>query len=222
MTISILLITVIIKFEEGGWVTIAITTFFILLCLWIKSHYQKVGKVFKRLDDTLTTISLPDKAPALPPLNPKASTAVLMVSGFNGLGIHSLLLIIKSFRKQFQNIIFISAGVVDSSRFKGVQELDNLRISTEEALKKYVDFANKLGFYAEFRYSIGTDAIDELDVTCKGISKEFPNSVFFAGKLIFPEENWLTRLLHNQAALTIQSRLLFDGIQIVILPIRAI
>lgn len=221
MTFGILIVTTFIKFGEGGWVTVAITSVFIVLCLLINKHYRNVYKVFKKLDDTLINIPLPDVAPPIPPKNAKSPTAVLMVNGFNGLGIHSLMMIIKSFRKQFTNIVFVTVGVVDSTRFKGVEELSYLKEATEEGLKKYVEFANKLGLYAEYRYSIGTDAIDELDATCKATAKEFPNAVFFAGKLIFPEENWVTRLLHNQAALSIQQRLLFDGIQMMVLPIRA-
>ncbi|MFB3895226.1 MAG: APC family permease [bacterium] len=222
LTFGILIMTVIIKFGEGGWMTIAITVSFIAFCIWIRSHYNAVKKVFKRLDDILTSVPLPEKAPALPARNPKDSVAILMVNGFNGLGIHSLLGIIKSFRKQFNSFVFISVGVVDSSKFKGVDEIDRLRESTEASLKKYVEFANKLGFNAEFRYEIGTDAIDELEALCIKTSKEFPNSVCFAGRLIFEEENWVNRWLHNQASFAIQRKLLFHGINMVVLPIRAI
>ncbi|MCX7918102.1 MAG: APC family permease [bacterium] len=222
ITTGILCATVILKFEVGGWVTLVITVSFILFCLWIKSHYTAVRKVFKRLDAILTDLPLPEHPPKLPPKDPKAPTAILMVNQFNGLGIHSMLAIIKSFRKQFTQFVFVSVGEVDTSKFKGVEELDRLREATESALKKYVEIANKLGFYAEYRYSIGTDAIDELEILCREATKEFPNSVCFAGQLIFPKENWATRQLHNQAAFAIQRQLLFHGINMVILPIRAI
>jgi amino acid transporter len=222
LTVCILFSVVILKFREGGWITVIITVSFIIFCLWIRSHYNAVRKVFKRLDDILTSIPLPETVPPLPPPNPKVSTAILMVNGFNGLGIHSLLGIIKTFPKQYQNYVFISVGVVDSSKFKGSDEIDLLRESTESALKKYVEFTNKLGFNAEFRYAIGTDAIDELDLICRNTVKEFPNSVCFAGRLIFEEENWITRLLHNQASFAIQRKLLFHGINMMVLPIRAI
>jgi len=38
---------------------------------------------------------------------------------------------------------------------------------------------------------------------------------------VFAEENLLTRLLHNQAAHTLQRRLQFKGLQMVVLPVRA-
>jgi amino acid transporter len=222
LTLCILFMTVILKFGEGGWLTVIITVSFIVFCLWIRSHYNAVKKVFKRLDDILTAVPLPEQIPSLPPKNPKSSTAILMVNGFNGLGIHSLLGIIKSFQKQFQSFVFISVGVVDSSKFKGVDEIDRLRETTEASLKKYVEFTNKLGFNAEYRFEVGTDAIDELEALCIKTTKEFPNSVCFAGRLIFEEENWVTRWLHNQASFAIQRKLLFHGINMVVLPIRAI
>jgi signal peptidase I len=43
-----------------------------------------------------------------------------------------------------------------------------------------------------------------------------------AGKLVFSEENFLTRMLHNQAAFAIQRRLQLKGLQMIVLPVRAI
>jgi hypothetical protein len=39
-------------------------------------------------------------------------------------------------------------------------------------------------------------------------------------KLIFDRENWLTRLLHNQAAMALQRRFHLRGMQMVILPMK--
>jgi hypothetical protein len=47
-------------------------------------------------------------------------------------------------------------------------------------------------------------------------------TTFFAGKLVFSEENFLTRMLHNQAAFAIQRRLQLKGLQMIVLPVRAI
>ena len=222
LTLCILISTIIIKFKEGGWVTLVITTSFILVCIWIQSHYVKMGKLFRRLDDTLKAIPFPDQVSNVPPKNTKVPTAVLMVTGYNGLGIHSLLGLVKTFPKHFKNIIFVSVGVLDSSKFKGAREVENLKANTEKNMKQCVELANRLGFYSEYHYSLGVDAIDELEDLCKKVAKEYSQPVFFSGKLIFKEENWITRLLHNQAALSIQQRLLYDGIQMVVLPIRVI
>ena len=139
---------------------------------------------------------------------------------FDGLAIHSLLSIARVFPGYFKNIVFVSVGVIDSGRFKGLREIENLRRTKEEDLKSFVEFANCLGWYAEYRYSLGTDLIDELERLCKSIAQEFPRSVFFAGKLVFQQEHFFARLLHNHTPFTLEQRLQFQGLKMMILPIR--
>jgi hypothetical protein len=55
---------------------------------------------------------------------------------------------------------------------------------------------------------------------CQGVTKEFPRTVFFSGKLVFQEENFFARLLHNHTPHTLQQRLQFAGRDMMILPIR--
>ena len=126
------------------------------------------------------------------------------------------------FADHFKQFLFISVGVIDSSRFKGVDEVEHLKQTTEECLKKYVAFVQAQGLRADYRFKLGTETIDLLVDLCLQTGKEFPKAVFFSGKLIFAEETFLTRLLHNQAALTLQRRLQFAGLQSVVLPIRAL
>jgi hypothetical protein len=45
--------------------------------------------------------------------------------------------------------------------------------------------------------------------------------VFFASKLVFERETWITRLLHNQLVYAMQRRLQLEGMQMVILPMSA-
>lgn len=45
-------------------------------------------------------------------------------------------------------------------------------------------------------------------------------ALFFAGKLIFRHASWWQRLLHNETAHAVQRRLEFDGLTMVVLPIR--
>jgi hypothetical protein len=149
-------------------------------------------------------------------------TAVFFVNGFNGLGIHSVLTVPRMFGPYFRNYIFVSVGVIDSSRFKGREEIENLRQQTEESLKKYVAFVKRQGSYAEYWCALGTDAIDELEQLAHAVAKRFPRTVFFSGKLIFSQEGSWHKILHNQAAFTLQRRLQFSGLQMVVLPIRAL
>jgi amino acid transporter len=217
----ILAVTIIIKFGEGGWVTLLVTSGFIFLCWVVRSHYDRVRRALKSLDETLMNIPFrPDLKSPVPAKNPDAPTAVLIVRNFDGLAIHSLLSISRLFPNHFKNVVFVSVGLIDSGRFKGLSEIENLRRSKEEELKSFVEFANCLGWYAEYRYSLGVDLIEELEKLCRSVAKEFPKSVFFAGKLVFEQENLLTRLLHNHTPFTLEQRLQFEGLEMMILPIR--
>ena len=69
--------------------------------------------------------------------------------------------------------------------------------------------------------AIGTDAVDELENLRVTIAKEFPRAVFFAGQLVFQRDTWYQRLLHNETAYSLQRRLQWDGVPMIILPTRA-
>ena len=217
---TILIVTVILKFAEGGWVTVLVTLAFIVLCYGIRLHYDRIRSALKRLDDTLMNIPFqPDMKP-VETKTPDGPTAVLIVRDFDGLAIHSLLNIGRLFPNHFKNIVFVSIAVIDSGRFKGLSEIESLRRMKEDDLKSFVDFANCLGLYAEYRYALGIDLMDELEKLCKSVATEFPRSVFFAGKLVFQEENLLTRLLHNHTPFTLEQRLQFEGLEMMVLPVR--
>jgi amino acid transporter len=217
----ILVVTVIIKFTEGGWVTLLVTSAFIFLCHIVRSHYEQVRSALKSLDETLINLPFrPDLKTPVPAKSPNAPTAVLIVRDFDGLAIHSLLSIGRLFPNHFKNVVFVSVGLIDSGRFKGLSEIENLRQAKEEELKSFVEFANCLGWYAEYRYSLSVDLIEELEKLCTSVAKDFPNAIFFAGKLVFEHGNLLTRLLHNQTPLILEQRLQFEGLEMMILPIR--
>ncbi len=219
VTMLILISTTIIKFGEGGWVTLVITGMLVLLCILIKKHYTDTFKALKHLDEILTQLPLPDmeKPPQKQPAEP---TAVLMVNGYNGLGIHSFLAIHRFFPGHFKNFVFISIGVIDSDRFKGLAEIENLKSSIQKELGKYVELANRMGFYAESRYILETDVVDGLEQLCEKVAKEWNKKVYFTGQLAFEGENFWTRVLHNQTSFALQRKLLFNGLETVILPIR--
>ena len=149
---TILIVTVILKFSEGGWVTVLVTLSFIVLCYGVRLHYDRVRSALKRLDDTLMNIPFqPDMKP-VPAKNPDGPTAVLIVRDFDGLAIHSLLRIGRLFPNHFKNIVFVSIAVIDSGQFKGLNEIESLRRMKEDDLKSFVEFGNCLGWYAEYRY----------------------------------------------------------------------
>jgi hypothetical protein len=113
-------------------------------------------------------------------------------------------------------------GVVDSASFQGVEEVDRVREQTEADLSKYVELARGLGIPADYRMSMGTEAIGECEKLAKEVVRDFQRSIFFAGKLIFEREKWWDRVLHNETAYALQRRLQFSGIPMVVLPVRVL
>ena len=217
----ILVVNLFEKFAEGAWLTVVVTGALVALCMVIKRHYSGVFARLKGLDQILTALPT-SSPPKVLPLQKKKPTAVLLVGGFSGLGIHSLLTVIKLFPRYFANVVFMSVGVVDSATFQGVEEVDRVRDETEEALKKYVDLARGMGIPADQKMSMGTEAVSECERLAAEVAKEYERSIFFAGKLIFEREKWWDRLLHNETAYQIQRRLQFKGLPMVVLPVRVL
>ncbi len=218
---AILVVNVAEKFLEGAWLTVVVTGAVVTLCFLIKRHYLGVRARLLRLDQILT--ALPHVSSSKPlELQKKKPTAVLLVGGYSGLGIHALLTIMKLFPRYFVNVVFMSVGVIDSATFQGVEEVDRVREETEQALRKYVEVARGMGIPADYRFSIGTEAVSESEKLAGEIAKEYERSIFFAGKLIFQREHWWDRVLHNETANLIQRRLQFAGLPMVILPVRVL
>ena len=105
---------------------------------------------------------------------------------------------------------------------KGVEEVEAVRESTEQSLRRYVDLSARLGLAADYRMSIGTEAVAEAEELCVTVAKEFPRAIFFAGKLVFEQERWFQRLLHNETAYQLQRRLQFAGLNAMVLPVRVL
>jgi len=222
MSLSILIVTVAIKFKEGGWITLVITASFIAVCVLIRRHYNQVKGMMTRLDTVMAQVGEMTEKRERPPKDESAPTAVLFVRNFGGLGIHSFLNIHRIFPNYFRNFVFISIGVVDWQNFKGAEEVKNLERHISAELKKYVRMSSDFGFYAESIHSVDIDTLDVVEARCEEIQRKYNKAVFFVGKLVFEEENLFTRLLHNQTAFSIQRILQFKGIPSIVLPIRVI
>jgi hypothetical protein len=216
---TILVITIFEKFTEGGWMTLLITAVVIAICYLIRRHYLKVQQAFSQLDESL--LHLPTTGPpntARP--EPNAPTAIQLVSGYSGFGIHTLLSILTTFPNMYKNIIFVSVAVIDSGAFKGAREVEALERSVKQSLEKYVDLARRLGFAADYRMAVATEVVESAVAQCKALREEFPHSTVFTGQLTFELEKFYHRMLHNETAFAIQRHLHWDGITSVILPIR--
>jgi hypothetical protein len=218
---SILVVNIYEKFAEGGWITIMLTALLVALCFTIRRHYAAVTKNLTRLDEILG--NLPQSArPEPPALDPKAPTAVLLVGSYGGLGIHSLLAIQRLFPGYFKNFVFVSVAVIDSATFKGVEEVEEVRQRTASSLERYVKLANGWGLAADQQFAVGTEVVSEAEELCIKVAKKYPRSIVFAGKLVFEQERWFQRLLHNETAYQLQRRLQFSGLNSMVLPVRVL
>jgi amino acid transporter len=228
LTTFILISVTTIKFFEGGWVTLAITGSLIGLAILTRRHYAHTGRLLRRLDELVARAEVFSEAAAAkrsadtpaPAFNPKAKTAVMFVSGFNGTGLHTLFNIVRLFGESFKNFIFVEVGILDVGTFKGPDEVGRLQTQISGDLDRYVRFMRNEGFYAEGMQDIGVDVAEEAGKMARVIQRRFPGAVFFGGKLVFPNDSALLRLLHNQIVFAVQKRLYQEGIPFVILPIR--
>jgi amino acid transporter len=224
LTGGILISLCVAKFDEGGWATLLVTGVLIGVAFWVKQHYRQTQKKLVRLNELVGAVMAdePIAATETPPVkcDPNARTAVFLVNGFNGLGLHTLLAVVRMFPKVYRNFIFVQVGVLDAGNFKGASEVENLREHSRREVENYVNYMGKRGFYAEARFALGTDIVDEAARLCEDIAGKFPQSQFFAGQLVFKDESFISRMLHNHTVFELQRRLYQQGWPMLILPIR--
>jgi amino acid transporter len=225
LSFFILVSMIIMKFSEGGWITLFITSILVILAILTKRHYYEISKQLRRLNSLVRSVELQEGKSSIgsgsvPKYDPKAKTAVLLVNGFNGIGLHTLFGVIRLFSGVFKNFVFLEVGMVDAGNFKGVTEMENLKIQVDLDLNRYVNFMNQEGYYAEGISVIGVDVIDQVDQITPAVVERFPNAVFFGGQLLFTKDSFFAPLFHNYAVFSIQKKLYRQGVPFVILPIR--
>jgi hypothetical protein len=223
----ILITVTAIKFFEGGWATLLVTGAVAALAVYIRRHYDLTWGMLKKLDELLPVVEADDSFLAPAPgaedgtcCDPRGKTAVILVNGYNGLGIHTLLGIHKLFTGEFKNFVFVQVGMVDAGVFKGLEEMEALKTHIQADLDRYVNFVRARGLYAEGVSSVGVDVVEEVVKLTPEIRQRFPKAIFFGGQLVFPNETFFTRLLHNHIVFAVQRQLYRQGVAFVIMPIR--
>lgn len=229
LTLFILITVTVLKFHEGGWITILLTGSLIGMALLTKRHYRNTYALLHRLDELVAVAesSCPIDAEATRTerertvkYDPKEKTAVLLVNGFNGLGLHTLFGIIRLFGGTFRNFVFIQVGIVDAGNFKGAEEVSLMKESVQKDLDRYVRYMRCHGYYASAYPAFGTDVVDEVDGLMPEVLKRYPNAILFGGQLVFPQTNFLSNVFHNYTIFAVQRRFYSQGIPLVVLPIR--
>ncbi len=218
ITTCILSVTLVSKFESGGWVTVLITCTVIGLCLLINRHYRAVNKKLEALDMQLGTSPEKTLHPIIP--DPQQPTAVILVGRKPGVGMHTLLCILRLFPRHFKSFIFLSAGIVDVESFSGDVALEKMKEQVTHTLDSFVQYCQQYGIAAESYAAFGTDTVETLTNLAETVGKTYPHALFFASKLIFENENWITRFLHNETPTALQRQLHLQGKELVILPMR--
>lgn len=232
LCLTILIVTVCEKFTAGGWLTLVVTSVLVSVCFAIRRHYGKVVRAIRRLDTELADPLAGGDAVPMPSvanlegievpstIDPDGAVAVLFVGGYGGLGRHALLTLLRMFPGHFKGVVFCSVAVIDSGNFKGIAEVHELERRTQQALDNYVRYAAWLGLPADSKFSTGIEVAVEADKLATDLIERYPKGLFVAGQLIFDEDTFATRLLHNESAFMIQRRLQHAGVPMVVLPVR--
>ena len=219
---SILIVTIFEKFYEGGWVTLLITSFFVICGLKIKDKYktfkkrvqEKEQKFYK--DNNLTEEPIFSKIKS----NKSAPTAAIIVDQNFGGGVNCLLDIEKLFPGIFKNIIFVTVGELDSNIFSEEKRWRDMRRKTKNMLRKYKNYCTKKKIFNKAYVGYSTDVVEKLTELTDRISKEYEKVVFFDTKFIFNDESFLTQILFNHVPYTMQRKMHIKDMEMIVLPMR--
>jgi K+ transporter len=221
LTAFILISVVVIKFNEGGWITLFITGFLVILAIIVKQNYVNTDKMVEKHDEHVMNMEIAsrDYIPILKGKqehDPNAQTAVMLVKDFNSIGVQTISTILHSFNGVFKNFIFVQVGLVNAGNLAEVKKVED-KIKCE--VNKYVDLVQSRGYHAEGFCLTGIDTVEEFGKIIPDILEHFPHSIFFGGQVVFPNDNFFSRWLHNYTLFAIQRRLYNQGISLFILPI---
>jgi amino acid transporter len=240
---TILVITILEKFIDGGWLTLLVTAVLVVSCFAIKRHYGSVVNALRKLDSDLPSPPEVEEALALlaqkqtedAPFedhhglmehhtnrdpDPEKPVAILLVGGYSGLGRHALLTLLRMFPRHFSGVVFLSVAVVDSESFKGADQLAELEERTRKSLLCYEHYARSLGLPAASMFSVGTEVAVEVEKSAAELAQRYPRALFVAGQLIFEEDTFWNRVLHNETAFMVQKRLQRRGMPMIVVPVR--
>lgn len=207
----------IVKFHEGGWITLVVTGAVAAFAFAVHRHYHAAAADLGRLNALVAAVESP-RADA--PRATAERTAIVLVNGFNGLGVHTFLGIPRLFPDTFGHFVFVQVGAVDAGSFKGAEELERLRLETRASVERYVAVARRHGFTAEGVSDVSHDIVRTLEELGAEQAGKHPGAVLFGGQLAFARETVWTRWLHNHAVFALQRLFCRRGVPFVIVPAR--
>ncbi|HTY12620.1 MAG TPA: APC family permease [Candidatus Omnitrophota bacterium] len=229
LTVFILILMIFVKFNEGGWITLGITGGLVFCSYLIKRTYEQGDRTIMTLDPLAakaetgaTDLFAVNESwqGGEPEFEPRNRTAVFIVKDFNGVGVKTIANVMNSFNNVFRNFIFVQAGLLNAGIFKESEEMKNVEHKVDSELERYIKFMNRYGYFAKGYTVTGIDVVEELEEQLKQIILHFPGSVIFGGQVVFPDDNWFSRLLHNYTLFSVQRRLYNRGVPVYVVPIR--
>ncbi|MBM4436387.1 MAG: APC family permease [Actinobacteria bacterium] len=229
LTSMILVSVVVLQFGQGGWLTLFITGAVAGIAWTIRRRYLQSRRLVRQLDAEV--LALGTAVPELPPaehrtghqrvgIDQEAPTAVVLVRGFNGLGLQTILEILRLFPATYRNFVFVTVGAIDAGVYRTQADIELLRRHVRSELDRYVDLMRRRGYHAEARSSLGIDVVEEIGRLAPDIAERFPRAVFFAGQALYPDGSVLDRWLHHQTAHSLEQRLTAQGVPFVTVPVR--
>lgn len=221
---SILVITTFEKFAEGGWLTVLITCGAIAFCFVVRGHYRQMGFKLRQADRLFAPhfaskeihpenfISIEDTT---------QRTAVFFVTKHYGAGLHTLLWVQRLFPDVFKNFIFVTSGEIDFDVFANNEVFKTTyRKDLDKTISRYQQFCTDHQLPSAGYFSYGVDRVDELIKLSEQIKADYPDCVFFGSKMVFVDESWWNKYLHNNTVNILQRELHLLGLQMVIMPMR--
>jgi hypothetical protein len=216
---GILIVTTVEKFGEGGWITLIITGIVIAIGYAIRRHYDAIGTRVERAEHLYAPPT--GHFGARPRLAPERPTAAFIIGRSRSGLVHASRKVMELWPGFYKNFLVVSAQPVDVRSYGGEQTCDQLRARGVKDMEVYMELARQHGIASKYYLGFAVDGVEEAVKLCRQVKAEFPHVIFFASKLVFEHETWITRLLHNQIVYAIQRRLELEGMQMVILPMHA-
>jgi hypothetical protein len=211
---AILVVTVALKFFQGGWLTVLVTGSAVGVAFLVRRHYR-------RFQFALTMLNLLVENSQPVAADPgHRRTAGIFVNRYDGLGLHTLGRVRALMGTDLRRVVFLSVVQVDSDQFRDEQHLGSLLAARQGELQRYEAVAREAGLDTESRHAIGTDVVEELEELAVAVAAADPHMVFVAGQVVFQQETMTMRLLHNEVAFALQRRLLYRGLDIIIVPVQ--
>lgn len=219
VTSSILVVTIVEKFAEGGWMTLFITALLFTLCVMIRRNYKMVDKQLQAIairhyqPDYLRT-----RFP--PTIDPTQQTAVFFVDQTLGIGMNTLVRVRDLFGHLYKNYIFLGVGEVDAGIYGREVEIKRMVHTVNDSLRYFVNYCHNEGLPATSYCAYGTDSAECLSHLADKMKELYPNCTFFGGEIMFEKEDWVTKILHRDTSIVIQRLLHQKGLQTILLPIN--